>query len=67
MKNGRRKRKRAAWVNVATADTGVETGRKGAIPVAIKYQHVTNSNFWRLITSIAKLAILFHCDSDRVL
>jgi hypothetical protein len=37
MKNGRRKRNRAAWVNVATTDTGVETGRNGAMPVARKY------------------------------
>lgn len=35
-KNGRRKRKRAPWVNVATAERGVETGRKGAMPVAEK-------------------------------
>lgn len=48
MKSGRRQRKITAWVNVATADTGVETERKGAIPVAIKYQHVTNTHFFQV-------------------
>ena len=34
MKMGKRKRKMTAWVMVETADVGVVTGRKGAMPVA---------------------------------
>lgn len=44
-KKGRRKRKSAPWVSEENVDSGVETGRNGAMPVAADhFQHSDRAN-----------------------
>jgi hypothetical protein len=65
MKKGRRKTKRSPWVKVDTMESGVVTGRKGAMPVPAeeggisdKHHHGLDANSNH--TSVTELAVFLH-------